>query len=189
MNNCKALVIGGSAGSLDVLLKVLPGVNPLLSFPIIIVIHRKPGNDSMLADLLKTKTDLPVKEIEEKDVITHPYIYIAPPNYHLLLENNLTFSLDASEKVNFSRPSIDVTFESASEIFGEDLVCLLLSGANSDGTIGLQKVKKNGGITAVQNVESAIVPFMPEYALEHAIIDDVVTPEEMVNYINQLSNN
>ena len=189
MKNCKALVIGGSAGSLDVLLKVLPEINPLLSYPIIIVIHRKPGNDSMLAELLKTKTDLPVKEIEEKDKIIHPFIYIAPPNYHLLIENHLTFSLDASEKVNFSRPSIDVTFESASEIFGENLVCLLLSGANSDGTIGLEKVTKNGGTAAIQNIESAIVPYMPEYALEHVLIDDILTPKEMVNYINQLSNN
>lgn len=189
MKDCKALVIGGSAGSLDVLLKVLPGINPLLTFPIIIVIHRKSGNDSLLADLLKSKTDLPVKEIEEKDKIIHPYIYIAPPNYHLLIENNLSFSLDASEKVNFSRPSIDVTFESASEIFGENLVCLLLSGANSDGTVGLGKVIKKGGTAAVQNPESAIVPFMPDYAISHLNVDALLTPEEMIKYINQLSNN
>lgn len=188
MKNCKALIIGGSAGSLDVLLKVLPGINPLLSFPIIIVIHRKSGNDSLLTDLLKTKTDLPVKEVEEKDKIIHPFIYIAPPNYHLLIENDLTFSLDASEKVNFSRPSIDVTFESAAEVFGENLVCLLLSGANSDGTIGLQKVLKNRGTAAIQNPESAIVPFMPDYAKGHLAVDQVLTPEEMVKYINQLSN-
>ena len=188
MKDCKALVIGGSAGSLDVLLKVLPGLNPLLPFPIIIVIHRKSGNDSMLADLLKTKTNLPVKEIEEKDKLIHPYIYIAPPNYHLLIENDLTFSLDASEKVNFSRPSIDVTFESASEIFGEDLVCLLLSGANSDGTAGLKKVIKDGGTAAIQNPDSAIVPFMPEFAAHHLAVNKILTPEQMVHYINQLSN-
>lgn len=189
MENCKALVIGGSAGSLDVLLKVLPGIDPSLTFAIIIVIHRKPGNDSLLADLLKTKTNLPVKEIEEKEKIICPHIYIAPPNYHLLIEHDFTFSLDASEKVNFSRPSIDVTFESASEVFGKNLVCLLLSGANSDGTAGLQKVIAKGGSAIIQNPDSAIVPFMPEYANGHISVDAALTPEEMADYINKLSNN
>lgn len=102
MKACEALVIGGSAGSLDVLLKVLPELNPELSFPIIIVMHRKPGKDSILTDLLSAKTQLPVKEIEEKETIRPTTVYIAPPNYHVLIENNRTFSLDASEKVNFS---------------------------------------------------------------------------------------
>ena len=187
MNNCEALVIGGSAGSLDVLLKVLPGINPLLPFPIIIVLHRKSGKDSMLSDLLSTRTQLMVKELEEKENIAPNHIYIAPPNYHVLIENNRTFSLDASEKVNFSRPSIDVTFESASEVYTENLVCLLLSGANSDGAKGLQKVKENGGMVIIQNPDSAIVPFMPEYALENGDSDAILHPNEMANYINQLA--
>lgn len=186
MKDCKALVIGGSAGSLDVLLKVLPDLNPLLQFPIIIVLHRKPGKESLLTDLLSSKTKLSVKEIEEKEEISPATIYIAPPNYHLLLEKNKTFSLDASEKVNFSRPSIDVTFESASEAYHENLVCLLLSGANSDGTLGLQKVKNKGGTAVIQNPASAIVPFMPEYAMEHVAIDAVLDTEEMATYINKL---
>lgn len=186
MEYCEALIIGGSAGSLDVLLKVLPDLSPLLPFPIIIVLHRKTGKESLLTDLLSSKTKLKVKELEEKEKMTAGTIYIAPPNYHLLIENNKTFSLDASEKVNFSRPSIDVTFESAAEVFGENLVCLLLSGANSDGSIGLQKVKQNGGIAIIQNPGSAIVPFMPEYAMDHVAIDEILEINEMANYINQL---
>ncbi|QOW08968.1 chemotaxis protein CheB [Kaistella flava (ex Peng et al. 2021)] len=186
MKYCEALVIGGSAGSLDVLLKVLPDLNPLLPFPIIIVLHRKPGKESLLTDLLSSKTKLKVNELEEKEEMKASTIYIAPPNYHLLIENNKTFSLDASEKVNFSRPSIDVTFESAAQVFGENLVCLLLSGANSDGTVGLQKVKENGGLAIIQNPASAIVPFMPEYAMDHVAIDAILDLEEMANYINQL---
>lgn len=187
MENCEALIIGGSAGSLDVLLKVLPDLNSLLNFPVIIILHRKPGKESLLTDLLSTKTKLRVKEIEEKEELMPGIIYIAPPSYHLLIEKNKTFSLDASEKINFSRPSIDVTFTSAAEVFRQNLVCILLSGANSDGSEGLQKVNENGGCTIVQNPDSAIASFMPEYALKNVEIDSVLNPEEMANYINRLS--
>jgi two-component system chemotaxis response regulator CheB len=187
MEHCQALVIGGSAGSLEVLLKVLPNLDIIISFPIIIVLHRKSGKDSMLTDLLATKTKLPVKELEEKEKIMPGMVYIAPPNYHLLIEKNKTFSLDASEKINFSRPSIVVTFESAAEVYNKNLVCLLLSGANSDGTLGLKKIKKNGGTTIVQNPESAVVNYMPQYALENVEIDEVLNPEDIANYINKRS--
>lgn len=186
--HCEALIIGGSAGSLDVLLKVLPELDAHLPFPIIMVLHRKSGKDSMLTDLLANKTKMPVKELEEKEEIKPAIVYITPPNYHLLIENDKTFSLDASEKVNFSRPSIDVTFESAAEVYQDQLVCLLLSGSNNDGTYGLQKVKEHGGITLIQDPASAVVPHMPEYALKNAIIDKVLNIEEMAAYINQLKN-
>ena len=162
---CEVLIIGGSAGSLEVLLKVLPHLKRNLDFAIILVMHRKSGRDSMLTDLLSHKTDLEVKEIEEKEAITKGTVYIVPPNYHLLIENDKTFSLDASEKVNFSRPSIDVTFESAAEVLQENLVCLLLSGSNSAGAKGLVAVKENGGRILVQDPDTATVPFMPEYAI------------------------
>lgn len=187
MENCAALIIGGSAGSLDVLLKVLPDLDAVLKFPIVIVLHRKPGKESLLTDLLSTKTQLTVKGIEEKEIIMPGIIYIASPSYHLLIENNKTFSLDGSEKVNFSRPAIDVTFESASQVYGSNLVCILLSGANHDGTKGLNTVKNNGGKIIIQNPESAISRFMPENALVNLTIDSVLDPEEMANYINQLS--
>ena len=187
MKECKALIIGGSAGSLEVLLKVLPDLNVELHFPIIIVMHRKSGKDSILTDLLTSKTKIPVKELQEKEKIAPNIIYIAPPNYHLLIETDETFSLDASEKINFSRPSIDVAFESAAEIFKDHLVGLLLSGANGDGTLGLKKIKQYGGKAMVQNPKTAVVSYMPEYALEHVSIDAVLAPEEMASYINQLS--
>jgi two-component system chemotaxis response regulator CheB len=187
MGKSEALVIGGSAGSLDVLMKVLPGLHQLLSFPIILVLHRKAGKDSILTDLLAARTKLRVKELEEKERILPATIYIAPPNYHLLIENDRTFSLDASEKVNFSRPSIDVTFESAAEVYVENLVCLLLSGANSDGTTGLQKVKAKGGKALVQNPATATVSFMPEHALQYVDTDAVLNAEEMADYINKLA--
>lgn len=187
MKHCEALIIGGSAGSLEVLLKVLPDLEVKLLFPIIIVLHRKSGQDNILVDLLASKTKLSVKELQEKEEISAGIIYIAPPNYHLLIENNKTFSLDASEKINFSRPSIDVAFESAAEIYGDQLVGLLLSGANSDGTAGLQKIKQNGGKAVVQNPKTSVVSIMPESALENVLVDAVLNAEEIASYINELS--
>ena len=127
-----------------------------------------------------------VKEVEEKEEMLPATIYIAPPNYHLLIENDHTFSLDASEKVNFSRPSIDVTFESAAEVFKENIVCLLLSGANSDGSAGLKIVKEFGGAALVQDPDSAVVSFMPESAIANVEVDAVLKSSEMSEYINNL---
>lgn len=183
------LVIGGSAGSLDVLLKVLPALNQQLSFAIVIVIHRKQGTDSLLTDLLSHRTKLNVKEADEKEKIENGKVYIAPSDYHLLIEKDFTFSLDYSEKINYSRPSIDVTFQSAADAFGENLVCLLLSGSNADGVNGLISVKKNGGTTLVQNPESAQVSYMPEQAILRANVSAVLPIDEMANYINSLATN
>lgn len=186
MEGCKALIIGGSAGSLDVLLKVFPVIGLDITFPIVIVVHRKKGTDSLLADLLVTKTFLNVKEAEEKEKLFAGTIYIAPSDYHLLIEKDLTFSLDTSEKVNYSRPSIDVTFHSAAEVCGDKLVCVLLSGSNSDGVNGLIAVKRFGGETAVQDPSSAQIDYMPKQAILKAKIDHVLRIEEMANYINLL---
>lgn len=186
MKGCKALIIGGSAGSLDVLLKMFPAIDRNITFPIIIVVHRKKGTDSLLADLLATKTFLKVKEAEEKEALLPGTIYIAPSDYHLLIERDLTFSLDTSEKVNYSRPSIDVTFHSAAEVYRDKLVCLLLSGSNSDGVNGLIEVKRFGGEALAQNPESAQVDYMPRQAILKARIDHVLAIEEMANFINLL---
>ncbi len=186
MKGCKALIIGGSAGSLDVLLKVFPAIDQQITFPIIIVVHRKKGTDSLLADLLATKTFLKVKEAEEKESILPATIYIVPSDYHLLIEKDLTFSLDTSEKVNYSRPSIDVTFHSAAEVYKDKLACLLLSGSNSDGVNGLIEVKRFGGEALVQEPASAQVDYMPRQAILKAKIDHVLRIEDMANYINLL---
>ena len=187
MRTCKALVIGGSAGSLNILFKFLPKLRHDLSFPIILVVHRKAGKEEMLTELLASKTLLKVKEAQEKETLEPSVLYIAPPSYHLLVEKDLTLSLDASEKVNFSRPSIDVSFESAADTFEEGLVALLLSGANSDGTNGLKRVKEKGGITLIQDPDSAQIPFMPQHASEHAPIDHVLKPELIAPFLNSLN--
>ena len=187
MKACKALVIGGSAGSLDVLIRILPEIDVNINFPIIIVIHRKQGMDSLLSDLLSSKTKLSVKEVEEKEELKARTIYIAPSDYHLLIEKDYTFSLDYSEKINYSRPSIDVTFQSAAEVFADKLACILLSGSNADGVNGLLVVKRYGGKVAVQEPSSAQVDYMPSQAILHVAIDRILEIEEMPDYINALN--
>lgn len=187
MGKCDALIIGGSAGSLDVLLKVLPLLVPEISFPIVIIVHRKHGADSLLRELLSGRTSLIVKEVDEKEPILPGTIYIAPSDYHTLIEQDHTFSLDYSEKVNYSRPAIDVTFQTAAEVYQERLVCLLLSGSNADGVNGLKSVKAWGGTTLIQDPATAQVPYMPEQAALHVQIDHIFRIEEMAKFINSLS--
>ena len=184
--SCDAFIIGGSAGSLDVLLKILPVIDPNIKFPIIIVIHRKHGSDSLLPDLLSSRTKLIVKEIDEKEKSEAGTVYIAPSDYHLLIEQDRTFSLDYSEKVNYSRPSIDVTFQSAAEVYKEKLCCLLLSGSNADGVNGLKSVKSYGGTALIQDPATAQVSYMPAQAQLHVDIDSVLNIEEISSYINSL---
>lgn len=186
-NNTEIFLIGGSAGSLKVILETLPDLNENLSFPIIIILHRKGSSDSMLSELLNAKTSLTVVEAEEKVILKPGFIYLAPPDYHLLIERDHSLSLDFSEKLNYSRPSIDVTFTSASEIFKDKTAGLLLSGANSDGVAGLNTIKQNNGTTLVQDPVTAEVDFMPKQAIMYATIDIVINPNQIAAFINQLN--
>jgi two-component system chemotaxis response regulator CheB len=180
------LLIGGSAGSLEVLLKVVPRLNVDLMFSIVIVVHRKDTSDSTLTDLFSSRTKIPVQEVEDKDELLPGHIYIAPANYHLLFEPGGSFSLDVSEKINYSRPSIDVSFESAAAAFGSSVTAILLSGANADGTNGLKTISAFGGKVIVQDPKTADVPFMPEHAIKHAKAHLVLDVNSMVTYINAM---
>ncbi len=181
------LAIGGSAGSLEVLLSVFPLLRTNLSFGILIVLHRKYSNDSSLTDLIASKTSLMVKEADDKDGIFPGWIYVAPADYHLLVENDKSLSLDFSEKVNFSWPGIDVTFQTASEAYGPNLACLLLSGASSDGADGLMLVRQNGGITAVQDPAFAEVSYMPQKAIDRCEPDYILNNKSIASFINSLN--
>lgn len=187
MKKCEAFIIGGSAGSLEVLLKLLPKIDPDIPFPVIIVIHRKHGSDSLLADLLSSRTKLIVKEVDEKESIVAGTVYIAPSDYHLLIERDRTFSLDYSEKINYSRPAIDVTFQTAAEVYRDKLYCLLLSGSNSDGVNGLKSVHLWGGKTLIQDPKSAQVAYMPTQAQLNVKIDHILGIEDMGDFVNLLT--
>ena len=165
----KVFIIGGSSGSLDVLLYLLPHLQLLDHTAIIIVLHRKNGYDTALTDVLSYRTTVLVKEVDEKDVLLPGIIYLAPADYHLLIEKDYTFSLDVSERVNYSRPSIDVCFETAADALGQKLVGIILSGSNIDGTNGLQVIKQFGGVTVAQDPQSAESPFMPQQAINSGL--------------------
>jgi two-component system chemotaxis response regulator CheB len=184
INNSKIVVIGGSAGSLDVLLQLVPSLKPAIDYPIVIVLHRRGSGDDILTDLLATRTTLTVKEIEEKETLAPGTIYIAPGDYHLLFEKDNTCSLDYSEKLNYSRPSIDIAFESAAVVYGNSLTCILLSGANADGAEGCRQALAHGAITIAQLPSTAEVPFMPIQAINGNAITHIYNVKEMAAYMN-----
>ncbi|KQT16927.1 chemotaxis protein CheB [Chryseobacterium sp. Leaf404] len=188
-HNQRLLVIGGSAGSLTVIMQMLKKIDFSLSFPVVIVVHRKAYSTSVLPVLLQQFTEIEVIEIEDKTDLSANRIYIAPADYHLLFEDTKTVSLDSSEKMNYSRPSIDVTFKSAAEVFGFNLTAALLSGANSDGVEGLKYVKINGGRIWIQNPETAEVDYMPRMALEQIESDVVFSPEDLADIIKEFEYN
>lgn len=186
----RLLVIGGSAGSVKVLIDAMPHIDDNIGVAIILVLHRKNVSDNnLLVDLLSAKTSLRVKEVDEKEQILPGTFYIAPPDYHVLIEQDHTISLDVSEKVNFSRPSIDVTFESAARVYGTSLACLLLSGANTDGAEGMKTAAGYGALTAIQDPDTADVPVMPRSASDIMKIDFILKPLEIAAFINNLARN
>lgn len=186
--NCKVVIIGGSAGSLHALMDILPTIPRIDSFALVIVLHRRRTDDMTLEELIKIKSKIPVKIIEDKLSFLPGFIYIAPSNYHLLFERDETLALDTSEKVNYSRPSIDVSFESAAEIYGKNLVGILLSGSNADGTAGILAIQKAGGITVIQDPDSAEIPFMPKNAILNSKPDYILNTQELLDFIVSINN-
>jgi two-component system chemotaxis response regulator CheB len=187
MKRAELMIIGGSAGSLQVILSILSEIHPDFPLPILIVLHRNSVFESSLEELLASRTRAPIKEVEEKEPILPGTIYIAPADYHVLIEWDHTFSLDYSERVNFSRPSIDVTFRCASDVYGAGLVCLLLSGGNADGVEGLQYVKGRGGVVVVQDPATAEVPYMPQHAVSQVEVDFLVPAEALPAFLKGLA--
>ena len=184
--NRRVVIIGGSAGSLNALLLILPELSVFKSFALVIVLHRRGTDDLTLESLIQLKSVAPVKIIEDKVEITNGFIYVAPSNYHLLFEKDNIFALDTSEKVNYSRPSIDVSFESAAEVYGTNLIGILLSGSNTDGTEGLKAIQKAGGIVVIQDPKSAEMPFMPSNALLHIKPDYILSNDDILKFIISL---
>lgn len=186
INRYELLIIGGSAGSLEVLMKILPQLPADFPMAIVIVVHRKLA-ESQLAGLLGDRCRLLIREAEDKEAIEAGTVYLAPADYHLLIEKGRTFSLDFSEKVNYSRPSIDVSFETAADAYGSATIAILLSGANADGAEGLLRIKKAGGVVIVQDPEEASVAYMPEQAIARFPVDYIAKAADMVEIIERLT--
>lgn len=166
MANHKAVIIGASAGCLDALSNILPSLPADYPYPIMVVVHLPSDKDSLIASLLDHKCDLIVQEADDKEPLLAGHVYIAPPNYHMLFEQEESISLSIEDEVMYSRPSIDVSFQSAADIFGQRLIGIILTGGNNDGAAGLATIVSEGGIAIVQDPKEAYVSSMPEFALK-----------------------
>ena len=187
VNFKKLAVIGGSSGSLEAAMQFLPLLQKEIAAPVVLVMHRNSHADSSLVQLLASKTALAVKEAEDKDLLSAGNIYVVPPDYHLLFESDGTVSLDASEKIHYCRPSIDVSLTSAAEVYGKNLTAVLLSGANADGADGMLQAKLCGGHTIIQDMQEAVVSFMPAQAMLKGAADEMLTAVAIAAYLNQLA--
>ncbi len=162
----EAVVIGASAGALDALSAILPALPKAFRLPVMVVVHVPAGKRSVLAELFQAKCRVQVKEADDKEPIIGGTVYFAPSDYHLLIESDKSLSLSSDEPVLFSRPSIDVLFESAADAYGAALVAVILTGANHDGAKGMMAVLDAGGRAIVQDPESAFASAMPQAAIE-----------------------
>ncbi|MFO0736621.1 MAG: chemotaxis protein CheB [Labilithrix sp.] len=173
----RIVVVGTSAGGLRALEKIIGALPATYGLPIVVVQHRSKESDAF-ADVMKSLVSLPVREAEDKEPIVAPGVYLAPPDYHLMLEPG-RLALSTDDSVNFSRPSIDVMFESAADAYGPGTVGLLLTGANSDGTRGLAKIRAAGGYAIVQDPATAESSEMPGAAIKDGAVDKVIPLDEI----------
>lgn len=182
----QAVVIGASAGGTVALQKILPLLPSDFSLPIIIAQHLHPLQDGASIIHFAGGSALVVKDADEKEAIRAGFVYFAPPNYHLLVEDDRTFSLSIDAKVHFTRPSVDVLFESAADAYGANLIGIVLSGANQDGADGLLRIKQRGGLTIVQDPQDAEISYMPKAAIEAANPDHILTADKICKFLSEV---
>jgi two-component system chemotaxis response regulator CheB len=180
-----AIAIGCSAGGVDALMTLLGELDPRLPQPLMVCCHRSDTMD-ILSDVLGRASALPVADAVERQALQPGVVHMAPAGYHLLVESDLHFALSADARVNYSRPSIDVLFRSAAEVFGAGLVGVILTGANADGAAGLQRIRQLGGIAIVQLPSDAEASTMPQAALDLAGADYCLPLSDIASLLNRL---
>lgn len=185
LEKIEAVVFGGSAGSISVLVKLLQAFPAQLRIPVIICVHRMKNAAEGIQEVLQANTPHRVIEPEDKLPVLGGCIYVAPSNYHMLVARDLTFNLSTDRLVNFSRPSIDLTLCSAATAYRGRLAGILLTGANKDGAEGMDCISKSGGITIVQDLEECTAPFMPQAALEKSCVDHIFSLEQITAFIRE----
>jgi two-component system, chemotaxis family, protein-glutamate methylesterase/glutaminase len=181
-----AIVIGASSGGLHALSTLLSAIPKNYMLPIIVVQHRSKEERDLLETVLQHKCEIRIKQADEKEKITGGFVYIAPPNYHLMVESDMTFSLSADALVKFSRPSIDVLFETASHVYTKTLIGIILTGSGSDGASGMLSIKENNGVTIAQDPQEAHDPAMPIAAIRTGAINRVLPLKEIVAFLKQV---
>ncbi len=181
--NPAALLIGGSAGAIQALPILLRSLPATLGIPVVVVLHRLEGSGGTLHQYLGQYCALPVIEIQDKEPLHPGRVYLAPAGYHVLLEEGGHCSLSVDPRVSYSRPSIDVLFETAADLFGAQLIGIILTGANSDGAAGLRLLDAMGGLALVQDPASATVAFMPNAALQATPGAQVLSLEALASFL------
>lgn len=181
------IVIGISAGGINFMNKLLSNLSSNFTIPIVVIQHVSDNSKGSWVKMLNEQSPLTIKEADEKEKITEGTIYFAPANYHLLIEQNKTFTLTLEDKVNYARPSIDVTFETAADCFRENLIGIIGTGANADGAKGLKKIKHTGGHTIVEDPSQAETPSMPEAAIKATQPDLILSNEAITKHMNQIN--
>lgn len=171
----EAIAVGASAGGVEALLNIFTPLRKGFSLPVLVVLHLPDERNSQLAQVFRHRLAIPVEEARDKQDIRPGTLYVATPGYHLSIEADRSLSLSLEAPVHHSRPSIDVLFESAADVYGPGLLAVVLTGANSDGAKGLARVKELGGITVVQDPKEAQVSTMPEAALALHEPDHILT--------------
>ena len=162
----------------------LPSDYPI---PIIVVQHRSKDQMYLLEEVLQSKSAIKIKQVDEKEKIKSGFVYLAPPDYHLLIEQDETFSLSSEDYVNFSRPSIDVLFESAALVYEASLIGIILTGSNKDGTLGIETIHKHNGLTIAQDPDEAQFPFMPSSAIYTNKISHILTLSQLSEFLLKIS--
>lgn len=178
-SHIEAIAIGTSAGGVEALSLLLPALPPGLRAAVFVVIHLPRQRPSHLVEIFQPKCALPVREAQDKERVEPGTIYFAPPDYHLLVDRGPAIALSVDDLVNFSRPSVDVLFESAADVYGSRLLGIILTGASQDGAAGLQAIRRAGGATIVQEPATAQVAVMAESALKQGPADFVLSLEEI----------
>jgi len=181
-----AVVIGSSAGGIKALASILAALPAEFPLPVIIAQHLHPDSGNHLPGIFNAKCELLVKQADERERIQAGTVYLAPPAYHLLIEDDHSFSLSLEAPVNYSRPSIDVLFECAARAYRGRLIGIILTGANHDGAAGLRRIKAAGGYAIVEDPRTAEVPTMPEAALAATAVDKVLPVQEIGVYLLQM---
>lgn len=181
----EAIVVGASAGAVDALSTLLPALPSGYPLPIMVVVHIPPDKDSILAELFRAKCRVDVHEAEDKEPILAGRAYFAPPDYHLLVERDRRLSLSSDEPVSFSRPSIDVLFETAADAYGPGLLGVVLTGANHDGARGLRAIQDAGGLVLVQDPALAHSREMPQAALDACPGARALSLEAIADYLKE----
>jgi two-component system chemotaxis response regulator CheB len=179
------VVIGASYGGLSALQILLTDLSPEFPLPVVIAQHRKKDGDDGLCEYLSKRSRLPLIEPDDKEKVEPGRVYLAPRDYHLLIEESI-FALSTESPVAFARPSIDVLFESAADIYHERIIGVILTGANRDGARGLAKIKSLGGLAVVQDPLSAESPAMPQAAISATAVDKILPLPEIAPFLNEL---